>query len=247
MSNRWPQGGVAAISLTFDGATRAHLEACAKLGGLELRATVYADPANLLADPRGWRRSHDVGHELGAHPFFALADSDGLIARLPSEAVEGEVDDCRRLLVDEFGASEHSVALPLVRTLPDESGMPAVPEIVHRTIVRMNEEAVGSSLRARYDVVRTPLGRFNESGTDLRNLRCCRVDDLDAVTIGLIAQVAISKGDWAILSWGPDPNMETVAQVSRWLHRQPIWVAPVIEVARHLRETSPSSPTFQPL
>jgi hypothetical protein len=176
-----------------------------------------------------------------------LTDEDGLIAHLSREAADDEVREAKELLTDAFGSKEHSAALPLVKTRPDVTGIPAVPDVIARSIVRINEEDAGQALRSHYDVVRTPLDRFNQADADLSELRCLCMDGLDAVSAGLVAQIAISQGCWAILSWGNDPDQETVLQIVRWLKRQPVWLAPVIRIATHLRESKPTPPTFHSL
>lgn len=246
MPSVWPQDAVAAVSFTFDGTMPGHLDVMAHLNRADLRATFYADPAALLDAPSQWREAVASGHELGNHALFAACDDDGLVIRMSPEAIAEEVDEARSLL-GEFGSVRHTAAMPLVRTMPDDSGVPAVPEIIRRSIVRINEEAMGDILRERYDVVRTPLDRFNDRDLDLQRLRCCCVDGLDAVTVGLIAQIGISQGAWIILSWGPSPNPQVVYQVARWLKKQPVWTAPVVEVADHVRESTAASPSFQPL
>lgn len=244
MPRKWPHASVAAVSLTFDGGTPAQRDLCNRLTDLGRRATVFADPARLLQDPVGWRKVVEQGHELGNHAFYAATDEDGLIARMSEEALAGELDDARALLTDEFGCVEHSAAMPLVRTFADDTGVSAVPEIIRRSIVRLNEESCGEILRDRYDVIRTPLDRFNQHDVDLQRLRCCCVTGLDAVSIGLITQIAVSQSSWAILSWSAETEPDTVVQIVRWLKRQPVWVAPVIEVASHLRESSTPPATF---
>lgn len=235
MPRTWPHNAVAAVSFTFDGSTADHLEVASRLERAGHRATFYVDPTTVLEAPAAWRAVGQAGHELGNHALFAACDDDGLLIRMSEEAIAEELDEARALLESEFGSVEHSAAMPLVATLPDDSGVPAVPELFRRSIVRLNEEAMGELVRSRYDVVRSPLDRFNEADVDLQRLRCCRVDGLDAVTIGLIAQIGISTGAWILLSWGPNPDSRAVAQVSTWLRRQPVWVAPVIEIARHVR------------
>lgn len=230
----WPREMAAAVSLTFDGGTPIQLDVCRRLEQSGLRATVYADPCQVLERPRSWREAVQSGHELGAHPFFSAADPDGLIARMAPETAELEVRETQDFLAEEFGSLGHSVALPRVRTWPDESGVPGVPEVISRSIVRMNDELAGKAVRSAYPVVRTPLPRFNMPGLDLHEVRCVCMDGLDAVSIGLITQVAISQGVWAVLSWGAQPRPETLAQLGIWLARQPVWVAPVSEVAVHL-------------
>ena len=245
MPRSWPHNSVAAVSLTFDGSTASHLDAGSHLDRAGICATFYADPASLLEDPTRWREIVRKGHELGNHALFAACDDDGLLIRMTPEAIAEELDEGRALLEEEFGVARHSAAMPLVRTLPDDSGIPAVPEVIRSSVVRLNEEALGDQLRERYSVIRTPLERFNEDIEDTQRLRCCCVDGLDAVSIGLIAQIGISQGAWIILSWGPSPDPTVVGQIARWLKKQHVWTAPVIEVATHIRESSSPSPTFQ--
>ncbi len=239
----WPNHSVAAVSLAFDGISPEHLQLRDHIRQFDLRATFFCDAPGLLEDVAGWKSAAQYGHELGNHALLGAADPDGLIARMSADTVAQEVLEMRDLLHETFGVGAHSAALPLVKTWPDDAGLPAVPDVIHRTIVRLNEETLLPALTPIYSTIRTPGGRFNAPKDDLQMLRTCRIDGLDAVSVGLIAQIAISQQSWVILS-ANNANEETMLQIAKWLKRQPVWVAPVIEVANHLRESFRDAPTF---
>ncbi len=239
----WPNKTVAAVSLAFDGTHSDHIRLRDELAVLGTQATFYCDAPGLLADVPGWKAAASYGHELGNHALLGACDPDGLIARMSAETVEAEILEMRDLLQETFGVGKHSAALPLVKTWPDDAGLPSVPDVIHRTIVRLNEETLLPALAPLYDAIRTPGGRFNAPEDNLQQLKTCRIDGLDAVSVGLIAQIAISQEAWVILS-AQKADYDTMIQIVKWLRRQPVWVAPVIEVANHLRESFRDAPTF---
>ncbi len=243
MAFAWPQNAHAAVSFAFDGAGGAHVSLRDDLKALGMAATFYCDAPGLLEDVAGWTAAVKHGHEIGNHALLGACDLDGLLARMSFDAISEEVDDFCALLRNTFGVKQHSAAMPLVKTWPDEAGLPAVPEVIHRTIVRLNDDALYPVLDTRYDTIRSPNGRFNAPEDDRKSLRTCRIDGLDAVSVGLIAQVAISQQAWVILS-ARHAEPATILQIANWLKRQDVWVAPVIQVAKHLQESFPVARTF---
>lgn len=242
MSGPWPPGTVAAVSLTFDGGTRAQfntLRCLAELGG---RGTLYLDAPTFLDHLSEAQELAHEGVELGNLALNGATDEDGLIARMPETAIDDEVTSMKRLLLGMFDR-RHSAAMPLVKTFIGDSGLPVIPQIIHRSIVRMNEEHLGGVLRSHYDVVRTPADGFNEP-TLTQDLKCYRADELDAVALGIVTQIAISQGHWLILSFGPRADLSSVLTYARWLVRQPVWTAPVIEVADRLAEAKRAQTTY---
>lgn len=237
MAFDWPQESVAAVSFAFDGDRAGCLELRGRLAQVGCPATFYVDAPTLLADVAGWKEALAAGHELGNHALWTATDSDGLLPHLSMEAIEEEIDELRHLLAQTFGQPDHSAAMPLLKTLPDASGLPVVPDVVRRTVARLNEASLGPVLRSRYRCVRGSEGRFFSSNSRLDDIPTCRIDGMDAVAMGLVAQVAISQGAWVVLS-ATDPDPDAVVQVARYLRRQPIWVAPVWAVAEHIRESN---------
>ena len=245
MPPNWPNQASAAVSLTFEGATARHLDVAQMLTDLGLCATFYAYPPNLLDDPRAWLRASRNGHELGNHALFGAVDDGGLLIRMSREAIEEEIEDGRMLLEAEFGVKAHSAAMPMVRTHHGESGFPTVSEVVRRTTVRINNDQLGPVLRARYDVIRSPLDHFNTVDTLSTEVGCFQAEGLDAVSVCLMLQVGISQGNWTVLSIGPDCDLPTLRQIAGWLTRQSVCVAPVVEVGRCLAGSNAPSPSLK--
>ncbi len=243
MTLRWPQDAVAAVSLTFDGGTPGTLAVRDGLHRHGTRATFYVDAPTLLGDIEGWRRASQAGHELGNHALLGACDDDGLIARMSQETLREEVAELEDLLRESFTEAVHSAALPLVKTWTDDAGIPSIPDVIQRTIVRLNEEALLPILSEQFGAIRTPGGRFFSPSDSLHELPSCRVDGFDSIAIGLIAQIAISQKAWVILS-SSDPDPASTMQIVKWLSRQPVWVAPVIEVAQFVRLARDEEPSL---
>ncbi len=242
MASRWPPDKVAAVSLTFDGGTPAQFDALRFLADLGVRSTLYLDAPTFLDHLAASRDLANEGVELGNLALAAATDDDGLIARMPPEVVVDEVESMKRLLLGMFDR-RHSGALPLVKVFTGESGLPVIPQMIHRTIVRLNDDLAGGVLRACYDTVRTPNDGFN-APVATQDLVCYRGDSMDAVGLGLVTQIALSQGSWLVLSFGPRADVEPVRMFARWLVRQRAWVAPVIEVADWLSAANQPHPTY---
>lgn len=230
------------MSLTFDGGTLAQFDALRLLADLGIRSTLYLDAPTFLDHLAASRDLANEGIELGNLALHGATDDDGLIARMPPETVLDEVESMKRLLLGMFDR-RHSAALPLVKVLTGESGLPVIPQIIHRSIVRLNDDLVGNVLRERYDTIRTHRDGFNEAVAQ-RELACYRGDCMDAVGLGLVTQIAHSQGSWLVLSFGPKADLEPVQMFARWLVRQRIWIAPVIEVADWLAAAQQPHPTY---
>jgi hypothetical protein len=245
MSASWPPGKVAAVSLTFDGGTRSQFDSLRVLADLGLRATLYLDAPTFLDNLSACQDLANEGVELGNLALQGATDEDGLIARMPAETVADEVLEMKRLLLGMFDR-RHSAAMPLVKVFTGESGLPIIPQVVHRSIVRLNDDLLGGALRDEYDTIRSSHDGFNGLES-VQELRCYRGDSLDAVALGLVTQIAISQGQWLILSFGPGADPSAVRMFARWLVRQPVWSAPVIEIADWLAEANHPHPTYDSL
>lgn len=245
MSSPWPPDKVAAVSLTFDGGTPAQYDALRFLADLGVRSTLYLDAPTFLDHLAASRDLASEGIELGNLAFHGATDEDGLVARMSPETVVDEIESMKRLLLGMFDR-RHSAALPLVKVFTGDSGLPVIPQIIHRTIGRLNEDLLGGALRSSYDTVRTPRDGFNEPVAK-QELLCYRGDSMDAVGLGLVTQIALSQGSWAVLSFGPKADVAPVKMFARWLVRQRVWVAPVIEVADWLSAANQPHPTYDSL
>lgn len=242
MSAPWPPEAVAAVSLTFDGGSRAQFDALRALAERGLRGTLYLDAPVFLDNLAVCQELAHEGVELGNLALHAATDEDGLIARMPAQAVADEVQSLKDLLLGMFDR-RHSAAMPLVKVFVGDGGLPVIPQIIHRSIVRLNNDQLAGVLRDLYDVVRTPTDGFNDA-VATHDLKCYRADSLDAVAMGLVTQIAISQGQWLVLSLGPNADLAALQTFGRWLARQPVWTAPVIEVSDWLAEAKRAHPTY---
>lgn len=236
--HEWPDGKIAAISLTYDGTLPEHLiDALPALVENDLKGTFYAYPPNLLNDPDGWRSACRDGHEIGNHPLYEAVDKEGLLPELPFEAIEAEVEDGKHLC-QELGCQNHSFAYPAVATFSDNEGLPVVPSMVRETIVRLNGLALNDAVEDHYEVARSPIDGFNLPGeTDLLHVKSYSADGLDGESLTVLAQMGISQHAWVVLVFsglmtsGFDPKAHQ--HLCRWLSKQhsSLFIAPVVDVA----------------
>jgi peptidoglycan/xylan/chitin deacetylase (PgdA/CDA1 family) len=106
---RWPDGKIAAVSLSFDDARLSHVDrGLAVLDACGARATFYVSIANLDQRLDAWRRALAGGHEIGNHTLshpcsgnFAFARANPLedytLRRMEAE-LQGANDAIRRRL-----------------------------------------------------------------------------------------------------------------------------------------------------
>ncbi len=111
MADGW-WGKRAALSLTYEGATRNQAEiVLPALERAELTATFYADPVALLERPIVWQQAAALGHEIGNG---SLLESDPLLPTWPHELIRQEVEAGRVLIEEAVPLQDtHSFAYPI--------------------------------------------------------------------------------------------------------------------------------------
>ncbi|MEQ1821329.1 MAG: hypothetical protein ABL949_02345 [Fimbriimonadaceae bacterium] len=224
----------------FDGTLPEHVRAAHLLSEFNVQGTFFAYAPNLLEDISGWRRAIELGHEIGNHALYGMADRDGLLPQLESTTVRSEVEELDTLL-DELGVSCSSIASPMVGSIVGEDGVPTLASVIEETIVKLNAEQF-ADIFPDYSAARGALFGVNTSPIDCSNLQSFPADDLDGDSLCVLAQVGISQRAWTILTFGgagnPVFDENALRRLLVWLDGKPIWVAPINRVVRHLTNRS---------
>jgi hypothetical protein len=225
----WPNGMRAAVSLTYDGALRNHLEVVTPaLTQRGLRATFYAYPLRLLESPEGWRVAYRQGHEIGNGCLLGACQPDGSLPGWTPEMVALDIDMMETLLLEVFGDGEHSFGYPC--------GSPRCEGAVdYREAVL----AFGLVARSGIDGFNSPLS------CDLTYLSCVHSFQFERDELLSIAEMALERGMWAIFAFEGVGEGEHGCDIEAhhalldWLdkRRDDVWVDPVISIASRLRQT----------
>ena len=239
-SNIWPDGCLGAVSISFDDGRPSQLErAVPVLDEKGLRATFY-----LPMRGENWREGYapwvDVaanGHEIGNHTkshtcsrnFSFRKDGTGL-EEMTLEEIEADIleaEDMLRELVP--SQTERTFCYPCYQTFVGEGAtrQSYVPIVAKHFVAARSTGEVGW---------------FNNPlKIDLHCLNCASYGHLSGIE--LIGQVerAFQKRQWIILTYhGIDagkPAQEFVEMCNHLAERQGrIWTAPVVDVARHVRD-----------
>ncbi|MDM8007132.1 MAG: polysaccharide deacetylase family protein [Phycisphaerae bacterium] len=245
-SFQWPSGQQGAVSLRFDDGLDSHIQRAAPL--LErhgLRGTFYVCPAGSddqwLARAAEWKPVLEAGHEIGNHTLShpipaALAERPGpnCYENLTLEQYAADVLAAHHRLENAFGRREWTFAYPCYQTWVGRGRQcrSVVPFIAEHFLAA----AAGGEISKPFNDPRY---------CDPHLLLSLRADNLPIEDLIRRVEQAVSMGRWAILIFhgveeGHLPVSiavleELVAYVAA--KRERIWVAPVIEVARYIRQS----------
>lgn len=224
------------MSLTFDDGMRSHLEVVAPLlGAAGLTATFYVLPRGDWAERAAdWRAVAAAGHEIGNHSLThpcSRGFRDRLdvpcLERMTLEEIEADVLAAEGRLTEALGPGPRSFCYPCYQSDVGEgpTRRSYVPVIARRF----------PAARARGERPNNPLT------CDLHHLWSFPVERAGgAELVGLAERAAV--GSWSILTFhgvheghlsvARGDLEELVGHLAR--HRDRLWVAPVVEVARRV-------------
>lgn len=249
-SKVWHDGIEAAVSVRFDDGLDSHLDvAIPLLDAHGFRGTFYLCPsgpeAEWLERAKAWRPAVNAGHEIGNHTMMhpiprALADQDAPFCyeNLTTEAYAADVDEADRRLNAAFGPGERTFCYPCYQTEVGKGRhrRSLVPLIAERFVAA----TAGGEISRPYNV---------PGSCDLHVLLSVRADRLNADEMIAHVERAADSGRWIILMFHDigDGRLPTPRPVFEALldhlerHRGRLWTAPVLDVARHIRDKSPRS------
>ena len=241
-TGRWPNGAVAAVSLSYDDSLPVHLLHVAPL--LEqygLRATFYLSMWN-LAEPAAWKTVAEHGHELGNHSLFHPCRRTEANASWLAADYDLGLYSAKRFR-DELALANHMLDLidgGKPRTYGNNCtdltiGRGAEEKPMDPILAELFVAARGNITNRPVDPAQpvfTRLGHYSGDGKTFAQMRA----EIEA---------ARAKGGWIIYMFhgvGPGTHNLFVAdeehrQLLEWLaqERASLWTAPVVEVAQYLK------------
>ncbi|HEY3780473.1 MAG TPA: polysaccharide deacetylase family protein [Fimbriimonadaceae bacterium] len=239
MSGFWQDPYVAGISLTYDGTREEHLQhVLPLLDALQIKATFFAYPPNLIGNLKDWKQAAANGHEIGNAFMYGATDPDGLVPHWPAQTLQTEFEESQELIktLDPNG----SFAYPAVRTIWSSEGLPIVDEVVNKTIVKVNEEML-SPFATQFQNARSPINGFNNpNDINPRAIKSIDADELDAEGLCVLAHVGISQQAWTVFVFNgladSDFDAEAHERFVKWLaeRKAAVMITAFREIARLL-------------
>jgi peptidoglycan/xylan/chitin deacetylase (PgdA/CDA1 family) len=230
----------AALSITFDDSRRSHLELAVPI--LErhgLRGTFYVLPTPVRERVDEWRRvaaTHEIGNHSEAHPVPAGRYGPGdraldmyTTARMKDELVRAD-DTIQALL----GVRPETFAYPGGFTHVGEGAHTAsyVPIVARRYVAGRGYRSEFANDPAWCDFARLDAAHVDGyDGAELVALVDAAIEDRRWLIV--VAHEIDGDGPWSLSSRALDALCREAAQ------RPDLWVAPVVDVARHLRAQRP--------
>jgi peptidoglycan/xylan/chitin deacetylase (PgdA/CDA1 family) len=232
----FPGGARMALSLTFDDARDSQLDiGVPVLDAHGVRATFFVLPARVRRRPGEWRalfeRGHEIGNHTATHPCsanFAFSRANAL-EDYSLERIGAEIDRASSRIEALIGVRPRTFAYPCGQSFVGrgEARASYVPVVARRFVAA---RGYGSETS-------------NDPGRcDLAHLEAFTVDGLDAERMLALVDDDGATGRWTILAGhdvgeGGEQTVPVAAleALCRRIRRGDVWVAPVAEVAAHLR------------
>src|SRR5262245_23649620 len=236
----FPGGTRAALSITFDDGRASQLDlAVPVLERHGLHATFYVLPTRIRERVDEWRQvatTHEIGGHSGVHPVPAGRHGGGdttlemyTTARMKAELARAD-DQVEAML----GVRPRTFAYPAGYTYVGEGARATsyVPVVARRYVA-------GRGYRSEF--------ANDPEWCDFAQLQAAHIDEFDGASLVALVDAAIEdsrwlvvvaheidgEGPWSLSSRALDELCRDAAR------RSDLWVAPVLDVARHLRAQRP--------
>jgi peptidoglycan-N-acetylglucosamine deacetylase len=235
----WPDGKRVALSLTFDDGRASQVEGgTALLDRHGVKATFYVTPSAVAQRLDGWKRAAAAGHEIANHSLnhpcsgnFPWSHSKAL-EEYTLEAIEREMSEANRRLVELLGVTPESFAYPCGQTF------------VGRGVNTQSYVPVAARLFA------TARGWLDEAPNDpayvdFAQLTGIESDGKDFGAILPTIESAAKTGLWVVLagheiraSGSQTTRLDMLDRLCAYVtdSANGVWVAPVATVARYVRD-----------
>lgn len=241
----WPEAAQAAVSLTFDDGLPCHPQLVAPL--LEshgLRATFYPPIlSDLRLHPQAWLDLARRGHELGNHALFHPCRGEPEFDRAWLEPGYNLLGYTARRWGDEMDAANFTLSL-LDGQSERTFGNTCFDNTIGagETLTNLEPLIAERFLAARGEHTKKPI---QPSQANLANLGTFDIDGFNASQVIGLVETAFQNNQWLIFTMhgvGLGTHrlfIETgeLEKVATYLsaHRKQIWCAPLIEVARYIK------------
>jgi hypothetical protein len=236
----FPNATRAGLSITFDDARSSQVDVAVPiLDRHALRATFYVLPTNVRERVDDWRRvaaTHEIGGHSAVHPVPAgrHGPSDTTLEMYTTARMKHELTWADEQIEALVGVRPQTFAYPAGFTYVGEGAHAAsyVPVVARRYVA-------GRAYRSEF--------ANDPAWCDFAQLQASHIDGLDGAALIALVDAAIDDGRWLVLvahhidgtgPWSLSSRAldELCAHAAR---RSELWVAPVVDVARHLRAQRP--------
>jgi peptidoglycan/xylan/chitin deacetylase (PgdA/CDA1 family) len=233
-------GKRAALSITFDDGWASQLDvAVPMLDQHALRATFYVLPTRIGPRADDWRRvaaTHEIGGHSAVHPVPAgrHGPGDTTLEMYTTARMKAELSRADEQIEAMLGVRPQTFAYPAGFTYVGEGVRAAsyVPVVARRYVA-------GRAYRSEF--------ANDPEWCVFAQLQASHVDGLDGADLIALVDAAIEDGRWLVLvaheidgtgPWSLSSRAldELCAHAAR---RSDLWVAPVLDAARHLRAQRP--------
>jgi len=235
----WPQGNVAAISLSFDDGRYSQVEVgTALLDSLNTKVTFYVVPRAVEERLEGWKKAVASGHEIGNHSLHHPCSGNFLWARNHAlenytlDSMEVELTKANDLIQKQLGVRPHVFAYPCGQ----------------KFVGRGNNTKSYVPLVAR--MFMTGRGFLEETAndpsfTDFAQITGIDMDGKDFEQILPYLQQATKNGQWVVLAgheMGEGGAQTTRLSMLRKLiayaqdPANKIWIAPVGTISNYIQK-----------
>jgi len=236
----FPDGRRAALSITFDDGRPTQLDfAVPILDRHGVRATFYVVPTRIAERADEWRRAaatHEIGGHSGVHPVPASrhGPGDDTLEMYTPARMKAELTRADDAIETMLGVRPQTYAYPAGFTYVGEGTRAAssVPLVARHYVA-------GRGYRSEF--------ANDPEWCDFAQLQAAHVDGFDGAALGALVDDAIEQGRWLILvaheidGEGPwSLSSRALEELCRdATQRSELWVAAVLDVARHLRAQRP--------
>jgi peptidoglycan/xylan/chitin deacetylase (PgdA/CDA1 family) len=234
--NHFPGEARVALSLSFDDARESQLDvALPALEAHGVRATFYVLPAHVWRRRREWQAVVDGGHEIANHTATHPCSGNFEFSRTNAledyslERMEAEIDRASYRIETLLGVRTETFAYPCGQSFVGrgEGRTSFVPLVARRFVAG---RGYGSETS-------------NDPGRcDLAHLDAFTIDGLDAAQLVDMVDAGTAAGRWVVMAShdvgeGGEQTVlvDALQALCRRASQGDVWVAPVVEVAKHLR------------
>jgi peptidoglycan-N-acetylglucosamine deacetylase len=235
----WPEGVVAAVSLTFDDARESQLETGVPLfAEYKTRVTFYLTADSVAERGSEWKRAAAAGHELGNHTMVHPCSGNFPWARgraleeYTLDRMRAELLDANRSIAAATGVVPVSFAYPCGQKFVGRAGgVASLVPLVHELFLAgrgwLDEAANDPAFVDRAQLFGYPM------------------DDVAFSELRAVVDDAIARGQWLVLAGhdiGPGPGHQ-VTRVSMLrellvylqVPSRRVWIDTVARVAEHVK------------
>ncbi len=232
----FPEGARAALSLSLDDARDSQLDVgLPVLDAHGVRATFYVLPGWVWLRRLDWRAVVEAGHEIANHTATHPCSANFEFSRTNAledytlGRIEAEIDRASRRIETLLGVRPETFAYPCGQSFVGrgEDRRSFVPSVARRFVAGRGYGSETSNDPER---------------CDLAHLDAFTVDGLAADALVGLIDAAVASGRWLVMAGhdvGDGGDQTVLVDALEALCRRgaegDVWVAPVVEVARHLR------------